>query len=156
MSNENSPVEETFNVLVNDLGITRAKEERAQRIKAVREGSGMSLIEFAQMAGVTKQTQLQYERGNTSPDADYLDRLFFNKRIDPTELVTGVPKELLKGYDTQTRSLADRFQELPPKLRKTVDDVLLLAWLSYQDRRAVHEEVDRPQPPAKRSGKKAA
>lgn len=154
MSNENRPVEETFNVRIDDLVIARAREERAQRIKAVREGSGLSLIEFAQMAGVTKQTQLQYERGNTSPDADYLDRLFFNKRIDPTELVTGVPKELLKGYDAQTRSLADRFQELPPKLRKTVDDVLLLAWLTYQDRRAVHDEVDSPAAPAKRAAKK--
>jgi transcriptional regulator with XRE-family HTH domain len=155
MGNENSPVQETFNVPVDDLVITRAKEERAQRIKAVREASGLSLIDFAQMAGVTKQTQLQYERGNTSPDADYLDRLFFELRIDPTELVTGVPKELLKGYDVQTRSLADRFQGLPPKLRKTVDDVLYMAWRMYQDRKEIHEEVDGPLP-AKRGGKKAS
>lgn len=149
MGNENSPVEETFNVLSFESDISRAKLERGRRIKAEREATGMSLIEFAQMAGVTKQTQLQYERGNTSPDADYLDRLFFERRIDPTELVTGVPKELLKGYDAQTRSIADRFQALPPKLRKTVDDVLLLAYLAYQDRRAVHEEVDAPAKPSK-------
>ncbi|MDD2711385.1 MAG: helix-turn-helix transcriptional regulator [Simplicispira sp.] len=153
MSNENSPYKEINNVPSNALDIAR-KEERAGRIKLIREASGLSLVEFAQMAGVTKQTQLQYERGNTSPDAEYLDRLFFELRVDPTELVTGVPKELLKGYDAQTRSLAARFQELPPKLRKTVDDVLLLAWLAYQDRRAVHEEVDVPAAPAKRAAKK--
>lgn len=151
MSNENSPSKEINNVPSNALDIAR-KEERAGRIKLIREASGLSLVEFAQMAGVTKQTQLQYERGNTSPDAEYLDRLFFELRVDPTELVTGVPKELLKGYDAQTRSLAARFQELPPKLRKTVDDVLLLAWLAYQARR--DEEVDTQPAPVKRAVKK--
>lgn len=155
MGNENSPVEGINKVLSDNSDIDRAKEERAQRIKAAREASGLSLIEFAQAAGVTKQTQLQYERGNTSPTADYLDRLFFEFRIDPTELVTGVPRALLKGYDAQTRSLADRFQELPPKFRETVDDVLYMAWRLYQDRKDIHEEVDGPQPPAKR-GKKTA
>lgn len=135
MGNEKSTVKETNNVLVDESGIQRAKEERALRIKTLREASGLSLVEFAQMLGVTKQTQLQYERGKTSPDADYLELLFFKRAVDIGELVTGVPRALRTGYDTQTRGVADRFQALPPKLRKTVDDVLLLAWLAHQDRK---------------------
>ena len=156
MSVENDTVQVVNNAALKNEVIAQAREERALRIKALRESSGLSLEEFAVMAGVTRKTQFQYEKGNTSPDADYLDRLFFERAVDVGELVTGVPRALRTGYDAQTRSVADRFQTLPPKLRKTVDDVLLLVWLAYQDRRAVHDEVDGPAPAKPTAGKKKA
>lgn len=42
------------------------------RLKEERERIGLTQPEIAQIAGTTKKTQIDYEKGTTSPKADYL------------------------------------------------------------------------------------
>ncbi len=135
MSAENDPLQVSENTLVEKVGISPERAERAARLKAVREATGLTVDDFAREAGVTRKTQFQYEKGNTAPDADYLDRLHFKWAVDVGELVTGVPRAARSGFDAQTRGVAERFEQLPKLLRKTVDDVLQLAWMAYRDRK---------------------
>lgn len=122
----------------------RARLERAERIKLLRQSSGLSQAEFAANLGVAKTTQLKYEAGTTAPDADYLDALYFQYAVDLTTLVTGVPRPKSPKLTPELQELTARYAALPPKLRKTVDDVLLLAWLAYQDRAAYHAQDAAP------------
>lgn len=148
--------------LKNESGISLERSERGVRIKALRTFQGLSQSDFAQQLGVTKQTQIAYESGARVPDADYLTELFFRFAVDLGPLITGAPRaqagKTAKGgvrdADSGSAEMLFKYEALPPKLRKTVHDVLLLAWLAYQDRRAVHEEVDVPAAPAKRAAKK--
>ena len=45
------------------------------RLREERERMGFSQQGIADVLGVTKQTQFQYEKGNNSPKADYLAKL---------------------------------------------------------------------------------
>lgn len=141
-------VDETMGLL------ERCRVERGQRIKALRESSGLTTADFAEKCGVTEVTQYNYERATRVPDADYLSALYFEFAVDLGPLVTGAPRPKSVKVTADVEEMMGRYAALPPKLRKTVDDVLLLAWLTYQDRRAVHDEVDSPAAPAKRAAKK--
>lgn len=111
----------------------------ARRIKSAREERFLTVIAFGGLGGVTKQTQLAYERGARAPDADYLRRLYDALGIDIAHLVTGRTLDGM-GQLTQTEiESIGRYRALPPLIQKTVDDVLLLAWLAYQDRKRYHE-----------------
>lgn len=151
MSNENGAVNGTNKVPhdESDIGY-RARMERALRVKAVRDSSGLSLVDFAAEMGVSKQTQLQYERGNTSPDCEYLDNLYFKFAVDLGPLITGAPRAKAIKVTEDVQRFLDRYAALPPKVRKTVDDVLLLAWLAYQDRAAYHAQEAAPTPAPKK------
>lgn len=135
---------------VNEGSLVCERTERGQRIKGLRESSGLTTAEFAQKCGVTEVTQYNYERGTRVPDADYLAALYFEFAVDLGPLVTGAPRPKSVKVTADVEEMLGRYAALPPKLRKTVDDVLLLAWLAYQNRRAVHDEVDGPAAPAKR------
>ena len=142
--------------LLNKSEISIERAERGGRIKALRTERDLSQSDFAGMLGVTKQTQIAYESGARVPDADYLAELFFQFAIDLGPLVTGAPRPKSVKVTAEVEEMLGRYAALPPKLRKTVDDVLLLAWLAYQDRRAVHDEVDGPAPAKPTAGKKKA
>lgn len=106
----------------------------AQRIKSAREERKLTVIAFGGLGGVTKQTQLAYERGARAPDADYLRLLHDELGIDIAHLVTG---RTLDGMGPLTQAeieSIDRYRRLPPLVQKTIDDVLLLGWLAYKDR----------------------
>ncbi|WP_162961855.1 helix-turn-helix domain-containing protein, partial [Pseudomonas aeruginosa] len=45
-----------------------------ERLKEERQRLGMSQTELAEQCGVSKNTQLAYEKGERSPDAAYLLR----------------------------------------------------------------------------------
>ena len=114
--------------------LERGRTQRGQRIKALREASGLTTAEFAQKCGVTEVTQYNYERGTRVPDADYLNEIFFEFAVDLGPLVTGAPRPKSVKVTADVEEMLGRYAALPPKLRKTVDDVLLLAWLAYQAR----------------------
>ena len=147
-----SKVNKNDHSIESEISIERV--ERGARIKALRAERDLSQSDFAGMLGVTKQTQIAYESGARVPDADYLAALYFEFAVDLGPLVTGAPRPKAVKVTADVEEMLGRYAALPPKLRKTVDDVLLLAWLSYQDRRAVHDEVDSPAAPAKRAAKK--
>lgn len=43
-----------------------------KRLKAERERLGMNQVDFSELAKTTKNSQITYEKGTTSPKADYL------------------------------------------------------------------------------------
>ena len=124
-------------------GIGPDRVERGERIKALRVKREMSQSDFAKKLGVTKQTQIAYESGARVPDAEYLAALYYEYAVDLGPLITGAPRARIGASTTGgVRSVSDtvsemlyRYESLTAPLRKTVDDVLLLAHLANQSRR---------------------
>lgn len=61
------------------------------RLKELRTQTGANQSKFAEIGGVQKNAQIMYEKGERSPDADYLQRLAAHN-LDVQYLLTGVPK----------------------------------------------------------------
>lgn len=118
---------------VGDLSAARV--ERGARIKAVREASGLTAAEFAKTCGVTEVTQYNYEKGSRVPGADYLAELYFHFAVDLGPLVTGAPRAKAIKVTGDVEEMLHRYEVLPTALRKTVDDVLFLAWRMHQSSR---------------------
>ncbi|MDR6584672.1 MULTISPECIES: helix-turn-helix domain-containing protein [Herbaspirillum] len=81
-------------------------EDFKTRLKGERKRLGLNQDKFAQLGGVTRDTQLNYENGSRKPDSDYLQRLS-DAGIDVLFLFTGKlsvgslsddEEELLDGY----------------------------------------------------------
>jgi len=81
-------------------------EDFKARLKAERKRLGLNQEKFAQLGGVTRDTQLNYESGARKPDSEYLQRIS-DAGIDVLFLFTGTPStatlsddeaELLNGY----------------------------------------------------------
>ena len=79
----------------------------AERLKEIRLQKNLTQESFAAIAGVTKKSQLNYEKGERSPDADYLMRLA-EEGLDVKYLLTGkrdrsklnyIQGQLLDFYD---------------------------------------------------------
>nr|DAX66263.1 MAG TPA: helix-turn-helix domain protein [Caudoviricetes sp.] len=79
----------------------------AERLKEIRLQKNLTQEAFAAIAGVTKKSQLNYEKGERSPDADYLMRLA-EEGLDVKYLLTGkhdrsklnyIQGQLLDFYD---------------------------------------------------------
>lgn len=120
-------------------GIDPARAAMASRLKAARTAGNYTVVAFGQLGGITKQTQLAYERGASAPDADYLRALHDVLGLDISYLVTGRTMDAMQGLSQQEVETIARYRALPTKIRGTVDDVLLLAWLAYKDRMPYHE-----------------
>lgn len=61
------------------------------RLKEERERLGFSQTEFAAVAGASKNSQYNYEKGDRSPDADYLAAVA-ERGVDILYVVTGERK----------------------------------------------------------------
>jgi len=61
----------------------------AERIRQVREKAGLGQKEFGARVGVSKNTQLRYENGQSNPPLDYLERVASEYGIDSRWLITG-------------------------------------------------------------------
>lgn len=83
-------------------------EDFKTRLKGERKRLGLNQEKFAQLGGVTRDTQLNYENGSRKPDSDYLQRLS-DAGIDVLFLFTG---------KLSTGSLADDEEELLEGYRK--------------------------------------
>lgn len=103
------------------------------RIRAVRTRTEQTAEAFGKLMGVSKPTQLAYENGKRAPDAVYLYRLADQHGSDLAHLVTGQDRRSL-GLNQAEQEFIDRLRAIPPKMRRTVEDVLLLAFLAFQDR----------------------
>jgi len=60
-----------------------------ERIRQVRERTGLGQKEFAERVGVSKNTQLRYENRQSYPAVDYLERVASEYGIDGNWLMTG-------------------------------------------------------------------
>jgi transcriptional regulator with XRE-family HTH domain len=60
-----------------------------ERVRQVRESTGLGQKEFAERVGVSKNTQLRYEKGQSYPAVDYLERVASEYGVDNNWLMTG-------------------------------------------------------------------
>lgn len=76
------------------------------RLREVRKSRGLNQAEFAELGGVKKDAQMNYENGSRKPDSDYLQAIA-NAGIDVQYLLTGQTStqdlskdenDLLAGY----------------------------------------------------------
>ena len=139
MNLQNGTVKVTINDPTKESTINLSRLEMAVRLKKTREESRHTIISFAMMCGVTKQTQIAYEKGKRDPDANYFRRLNTDLSIDVAWLITGVAS--LEKLTAEEAATIDRYKQLPKKIKNTIDDVLLLAVLAYRDRRGYHTET---------------
>ncbi len=102
------------------------------RLRAAREKRELSQTAFAQIAGVSKRAQINYEQGERSPDADYLARIadagcdvlyiLTGKRAGTTstrvvsgsETVLSDRKRLEVAISAVEEGLAETRRKLPP------------------------------------------
>lgn len=125
------------------------KEAIGQRLREERKRAGLTLPDFGQVGGVQKNAQLAYEAGERTPDAGYLAQVEAELGVDVLFVLTGRRERKLDALSTRERELLDRFTQLPEKHKEHVETSLLLAYMAYQDRRAVHDEVDGSAAPVK-------
>lgn len=85
---------------------------------------GLSQTDFGALAGVTRTAQLNYEKGDRSPDADYLMALM-GHGVDVMYLLSGVPagKSMASITAEQVRVLG-AFDQLGDEERQTAFAVL--------------------------------
>lgn len=80
-----------------------------ERLRQERERLGANQTDFAAKAGVSKNTQYNYEKGERSPDADYLsavaamgvDVLYVvtaERKPQPADSITAEDSQLLDQY----------------------------------------------------------
>lgn len=135
MSNEKHTSKVNENDLSGVSGIARARSERGARIKSLRESLQLTVVDFAALMHVTKQTQLKYEKGATAPDADYLAELYFQFAVDLGPLITGAPRSKPMKVTADVEEMLRRYEALPAAARRTVDEVLSFAWQAQQNKR---------------------
>lgn len=123
--------------LGNDMRQTTHERDRlalAERLKEERKRTGLSAEEAAEAMDISRTTQFAYENGSTSPDCDYLLRAA-EKGVDLAYVLTGIRRGEGARRSEREQDLLNRYQVLPPKLQDIIENVALLAWLSFQDRK---------------------
>lgn len=103
------------------------------RIRLARERIELSQAALAQMAGVSKQTQLKYEAGKTLPDAAYLAFLA-RMGADVLYIVTGKRTPEIRAVgdasvviSAEEAALVDSYRNGSPILQGYVQEVVRMA-----------------------------
>jgi len=135
MGNEKHTSKVNENDLSSVSDIAQARSDRGARIKSLRESLKLTVVDFAALMQVTKQTQLKYEKGATAPDADYLAELYFQFAVDLGPLITGAPRAKPMKVTADVEEMLRRYETLPAAARRTVDEVLSFAWQAQQSKR---------------------
>ncbi|OEC35688.1 Transcriptional regulator, contains XRE-family HTH domain [Pseudomonas cuatrocienegasensis] len=93
------------------------------RLKEERQRLGLNQSDFAALAGVAKNSQLNYEKGERSPDAAYLAAVAASG-VDVLYIVTGKrtpePSDSLSAAEAD---LLERYRELPEVDRAHINRV---------------------------------
>ena len=97
------------------------------RLQAERNRLGLNQTEFAALGGVSKASQVNYEKGERSPDANYLSGLA-DAGVDVLYVLTGVKCAVeLTSTNRSHLLLAEQIERLPADLQQALQ--LLLAAL---------------------------
>jgi transcriptional regulator with XRE-family HTH domain len=94
----------------------------AGRLKAARLSRGLDQTDFGAIGGVGRAAQSSYEKGDRSPDVDYLLRIG-RAGVDVFELLTGVPIETPQFEAWELEMLA-RLRAIPAAQRQAIDTLL--------------------------------
>ncbi len=94
------------------------------RLKEERERIGLNQTDFAALAGASKNTQYNYEKGERSPDANYLAAAA-TAGIDVLYVITGERKpQPADSVTAEEADLLDRFRQLPPEDRAGLEKII--------------------------------
>lgn len=88
----------------------------ANRLKAAREGLGLSQQAIAEHCGITARSQRNYEAGERLPDAQYLARLA-DAGVDVVYVLTGERSGKQPAADAAEQVLLDSYRRCKPEAR---------------------------------------
>ncbi len=94
-----------------------------ERLREERARLGLNQADLAAIGGVAKTSQFNYEKGDRSPDADYLAAVA-EKGVDVLYVVTG-QRALAQGegFTAEEAQLVDRYRIMPAEARATLESV---------------------------------
>lgn len=94
----------------------------SERLREERERLGKTQPEFGALAGVKKQAQLRYEKGERSPDAAYLSAAASNG-VDVLYVLTGQRSTTALSPEEQT--LLAYYRDAPAAVRRAAMGALV-------------------------------
>ena len=103
------------------------------RLKEERERLQWSADKAAEIGGVSRTAQYNYEGGTSAPDTSYLLRVR-DEGLDALYVITGMRERRTPDVTPEERELLDTYNSLPPKLREFVDKALCLSRVAYLER----------------------
>lgn len=89
-----------------------------ERLRSERERLGLNQEELGQLAGVTRNTQANYERDSRQPDTGYLLALH-NAGVDIYFVITGV-RQRIEKLSPQQSYLIDSYERATPAGQQSV------------------------------------
>ncbi|AGN77371.1 Cro/Cl family transcriptional regulator [Pseudomonas putida H8234] len=93
------------------------------RLKEERERLGLNQTDFAALAGASKNTQYNYEKGERSPDANYLAAAA-SQGVDVLYVLTGERKAQGEGsLSTDEAKLVERYRLMSSEGQATINSV---------------------------------
>lgn len=94
-----------------------------ERLKEERIRLGFNQADFAALAGVAKTSQFNYEKGERSPDAEYLAAVA-EAGVDILYVVTGnrTPQATASISEAESRVL-EQYRSMSPESRASVERV---------------------------------
>ena len=99
-----------------------------ERLKEERERLGFSQTEFAAVAGASKNSQYNYEKGDRCPDAAYLAAVA-EKGVDILYVVTGVATpQLVEGFTVAEDKLVNQYRVLPEADQAAIHRIVGAMW----------------------------
>lgn len=87
----------------------------AERLRAERNKLGLSQTEFAAIAGVKRNAQMNYENGTRVPDVAYMAALA-NNGVDVTFVITGRVTASSLDIERELMCLSDAWQAIDEAL----------------------------------------
>jgi len=88
-----------------------------ERLREERERLGLSQAAMGEIAGIRKQTQLKYEKGDSCPDAAYLDSLS-KFGLDVLYVVSGVHS--ITALSNDEEELIGHYRSAPLAVKQAV------------------------------------
>lgn len=121
-----------------------------ERLREERKRLGLNQTDFSAFAGVTTETQSNYERGSRKPDSDYLQAIAV-RGVDVGYLLTGVRTSVQSGHATGDESTAATKKEAVMRAVSREEAALLDNYEAADERgraaaRSVLDALAQPQP----------
>ncbi|WP_236212996.1 helix-turn-helix domain-containing protein [Metapseudomonas otitidis] len=111
-----------------------------ERLREERERLGFNQTAFGAIGGVQKQAQLKYEKGERSPDADYLAAL---SKVDVDVLYVVTGQRCLESLGSDESDLLSKFRAAPLAVKAAALAALTAgaAPPSVQRKQVIHGDV---------------
>lgn len=108
----------------NDVNVNRIQRLMtfAKRLRAARKRLALDQEGFGAVGGVSRGAQSNYEKGERSPDVDYLLRIG-EAGVDICELLTGIPTET-PAFDASEIEIVALLRSSSPDVRAAIATIL--------------------------------